>query len=184
MELTTNRFLLRDFNDTDIAAFAAYHNDPRSQEFHGTEQTKPEELIDLFRAWTAAKPRLNYQLAIIRRSEPQTLVGCCGLRCADAEPGTAELGVEFAPEYWGRYGYAIEVMRELVEFGFATLELQTIYGNSVNANSRLARLVSSFGAIAVTRPTPAWMSARGWTQVEWRITRKQWESGRLTKRSR
>ena len=187
MELATKRFLLRDFNDADTAAFEAYHNDPRSQEFYGAEQTKPEharELIGLFKAWAAAQPRLNYQLAIIQRSGPQVLVGCCGVRCAGSEPGTAELGIELAPEYWGRYAYAIEVMRALVEFGFGTLELQTIYGGTVSANSRVARLVSSFGATAIARPTPAWMSSRGWTQVEWRITRSQWERGRLPRRSR
>lgn len=186
MELATKRFILRDFNDADTAAFESYHNDPRSQEFYGAEQTRPEharELIQLFRLWAAAQPRLNYQLAIIQRNGSQALVGCCGVRCAGSEPGTAELGIELAPEYWGRYAYATEVMRALVEFGFGTLELQTIYGGTVSANSRVARLVSSFGATAVIRPTPAWMSNRGWTQVEWRITRPQWESGRLTRRS-
>lgn len=186
VELTTKRFVLRDFSDADSAAFESYHNDPRSQEFYGAEQTKPEharELIHLFKAWAAAQPRLNYQLAIIQRSGPQALVGCCGVRCAGSEPGTAELGIELAPEYWGRYAYAIEVMRALLEFGFGTLELHTIYGSTVSANSRVARLVSAFGATAVTRPTLDWMSCKGWTQVEWRITRQQWESGRLTRRS-
>lgn len=185
MELTTKRFLLRDFRDADIAAFEAYHSDPRSQEFYGAEEAKPEharELVRLFKAWAAAQPRLNYQLAVIQRSAPGSLVGCCGVRCAGSEQGTAELGIELAPEYWGRYGYAIEVMRSLVEFGFGTLELQTIYGGTVSANSRVTRLVSSFGATAITRPTPAWMLSRGWTQVEWRITRVQWERGRLTSR--
>jgi ribosomal-protein-alanine N-acetyltransferase len=186
VELTTKRFSLRDFDDADTAAFEAYHNDPRSQEFYGAEQTRPEharELIRLFTSWAAAQPRVNYQLAIIHRSGSKALIGCCGIRCTGSETGTAELGIELAPEYWGRYAYAIEVMQALVEFGFDTLGLQAIYGGTVSANARIARLVSAFGATAVTRPTPAWMSDRGWTQVEWRITRPQWESGRLTRRS-
>jgi ribosomal-protein-alanine N-acetyltransferase len=121
------------------------------------------ELIQLFRFWAAARPRLNYQLAIIQRNDPQALVGCCGVRCADSEPGTAELGIELALEYWGRYAYATEVLRGLVELGFGTLELQAIYGGTVSANTRVARLVSSFGATAVVRPT--------------------WEGGRLARRS-
>lgn len=183
MELATKRFLLRDFNDADTAAFEAYHNDPRSQKFYGAEQRKPghaRELIALFGAWAVAEPRLNYQLAIIQRSAPHALVGCCGVRCAGLEPGTAELGIELAPEYWGRYAYATEVIRAMVEFGFGTLDLQTIYGGTVSANSRVARLMSSMGATAVIRPTPAWMTRKGWTQIEWRITRSQWESDRLT----
>lgn len=186
MKLATKRFLLRDFVDADAAAFEAYHNDPRSHEFYSIEQARPQhalELINLFRAWAAAQPRVNYQLAIVRRGEPELLIGCCGVRCADSPPDTAELGIELAPDYWGRYGYAIEVMRALVEFSFRTLGLRAIYGATVDANFRVARLLTSFGATAVPRVTPDWMSSRGWIQIEWQFTRQQWENGRLTRRS-
>lgn len=185
MEIVTSRFLLRDFVDEDSRAFAAYHADPRSLDLYGEEQAKPghaDELIALFKSWAAESPRQNYQLTVIRRKEPQVLLGCCGLRRAGSAAGTAELGIELAPQYWGRYGYAIEVMRALVDFGFGSLELKEIYGATVSANSRIARLATAFGAVAVPRPTPAWMLARGWYQVEWRVTRKQWESGRLGRR--
>lgn len=183
MEIVTSRFLLRDFVEEDSPAFTSYHADPRSVELYGEEQAKPghaHELIALFKSWAEERPRRNYQLAIIQRKEPQLLLGCCGLRCAGSEAGKAELGIELAPQYWGRYGYAIEVMRALVEFGFGSLELNEIYGTTVSVNARIARLASSFGAVAITRPTPAWMLAKGWSQVEWQVTREQWESGRLT----
>lgn len=148
MEITTRRFLLRDFVADDAPVFEAYHADPRSVEFYGVEETKPDhakELIELFKTWAAELPRVNYQLAIIRRDETQTLVGCCGLRSADSESGKAELGIELAPAYWGRYGYAVEAMGALVEFDFAELGLQEIYGDTVSTNSRIVRLVESFG---------------------------------------
>ncbi len=183
VELETKRFLLRDFTDTDTAAFEAYHSDPRFQEFYGPEETKPDharQLISLFKAWATAQPRLNYQLAIIQRSGARVLVGCGGLRCADAEPGSAELGIELAPEYWGRHAYAIEVIRSLVGYGFDTLGLCVIFGRTVDSNSRIGRLARAFGATAITQPTPIWMSSRGWTQIEWRITKQHWENGHLT----
>ncbi|QEA39637.1 GNAT family N-acetyltransferase [Pistricoccus aurantiacus] len=178
MQLTTNRFLLRDFVDADLPAFAAYHADPRSTELYGPDETNPvlaAELIELFRTWAFETPRLNYQLAIIRRGG--TLVGCCGLRGKGAEPGRAELGVELAPEYWGRYGYALEVMKRLANFGFSDLELTEIYGSTVSANAKVARLAGSLGAVSVERPTPDWMVARGWRQIEWQISREQWQAG-------
>jgi ribosomal-protein-alanine N-acetyltransferase len=183
VEILTNRFLLRDFEGKDAPEFEAYHADPRSMEFYGAEQAKPghaKELFELFNSWAEQRPRLNYQLAIVRNEKPRTLIGCCGLRQAGSQPGMAELGIELAPEYWGRYKYAVEVMIALVEFGFDELELQEIYGSTVSANSRVARLVESFGATAVIQPTPAWMSRRGWRKVEWHVSRGQWESGRLT----
>jgi len=182
MEIKTKRFLLRDFVPEDEAAFEAYHADPRSLEFYEAGEATPrhaKELLQLFNTWATERPRRNYQLAIIRREEAQTLYGCCGLRSAGSEPGKAELGIELAPGYWGRFGYAIEVLRALVEFGFRDLKLREIYGSTVSANARIARLVSSFGAVAAARPTPAWMADRGWSQIEWLVTRGQWESGRL-----
>lgn len=184
MEVTTRRFLLRDFEPRDTRAFEAYHADPRSAEFYGDEQRRPghaRELLELFRGWAAEEPRLNYQLAIVRRDTEQTLVGCCGLRRAGAGPGRAELGVELAPDYWGRYRYAIEVMLALVDVGFSDMELREIYGGTVSANSRIARLAESFGATAVVRPGPEWMAAQGWHQVEWQVTREQWQARRGAK---
>jgi [ribosomal protein S5]-alanine N-acetyltransferase len=185
MEIVTKRFLLRDFIEDDAPAFEAYHADPRSLEFYGTDAAKPghaRELLAIFKNWTSEHPRRNYQLAIIQRHAPHRLVGCCGLRGADSEAHRAELGIELAPNYWGRYGYAIEVMRALAEFGFGRLGLQEIYGGTVSANARIARLVSAFGAVAIARPTPAWMAARGWSHIEWQITRAQWQSDRLIRR--
>lgn len=185
MEILTKRFLLRDFVAEDAPVFEAYHTDPRVLEYYGAEQAKPghaKELLTLFKAWAAERPRLNYQLAIVRRGEAQILIGCCGLRTAGSEPGRAELGIELVPECWGRYRYAIEVMQALVEFGFGKLGLQEIYGSTASANSRIARLVESFGATAIARPASAWMAANGWSQIEWRVTRLQWKRSRLTRR--
>jgi RimJ/RimL family protein N-acetyltransferase len=181
MEILTKRFLLRDFREEDAAGFQEYHADPRSLEW--VEEAKPghaQQLLETFKNWATEKPRRNYQFAIIQRQGSQLLVGCCGLRTADSEASKAEFGIELAPEFWGRYGYAVEIMRALGDFGFGHLKLRNIYGGTVSANARVARLASSFGAVATTRPTPAWMAVRGWSQVEWHVTREQWETGRLT----
>lgn len=178
MRLTTKRFVLRDFVADDLPAFEEYHADPRSSELYGPERDNPQlaaELVQLFMAWAVEEPRLNYQFAVARRDGP--LIGCGGLRMRDAGPGSAELGVELAPAYWGRYGYATEIMKCLVDFGFDDLGLTRIFGSTVSANARIARLVSAFGAVSVERSTPAWMVAKGWRQIEWRIDREQWLAG-------
>lgn len=96
--------------------------------------------------------------------------------------GDAELGIELAPQYWGRYAYAIEVAVALCEFGFGDLGLERIYSGTVSANARIARLARWFGAVmAKTNAGPAWMQDRRWSQIEWQITRVQWEGARLTR---
>ncbi len=178
MELVTRRFLLRDFTDAERPAFIAYHADPRYLALAGPDEADPqhsERLLLTFSDWTSERPRRNYQLAILQRHEPHVLVGCCGLRGAGCERGKAELGIELAPTYWARHGYAIEVGRALLGFGFGDLGLQEIYGVTVDANARISRLAEWFGAeVVATRVGAAWMSPRGWNETEWRITRDHW----------
>ena len=180
MEVTTARFLLREFVEADRPAFLAYHADPRNVAFYGPDEARPEHaghLFETFQAWASERPRLNYQLAIVHRQEPQALVGCCGLRGAGRPAGEAELGLELAPDFWGRHGYAVEVGRALVDFGFGELMLDVISGSTVSGNVRIARMAEWFGAeVVATLPGPSWMSARDWSEVHWRIARERWEA--------
>jgi [ribosomal protein S5]-alanine N-acetyltransferase len=186
MELLTSRFLLRDFMASDRAPFLAYQEDPRYLELHGAEEAAPshaEALFEAFQHWGSERPRRNYQLAVARRHEPMSLVGCCGLRMHGCGQGRAELGVELAPDYWGRYAYALEISRALLDFGFDQLGLIEIFGITANSNDRVARLATWFGAtVTAHRPGPLWMTACGWTEVEWQITRQDWEQVAGTRR--
>lgn len=178
MEVATARFLLRDFVEADQPVFLAYQADSRNMAFYGPNDARPEHaahLFETFQAWASERPRLNYQFAIVQQQKPHALVGCCGLRRAGCEAGEAELGLELAPDYWGRHGYAIEVGRALFEFGFGELKLDVISGTTVSANQRIARVAEWFGAeVVAIRPGASWMCDRGWSEVQWRIAREQW----------
>ena len=180
MRLSTNRFVLRDFVEADIPAFVDYHRDPRFRELYGPGENTPEhasELIELFMTWASEAPRTKFQLAIIHQDG--SLVGCCGLRLHEAGADNAEFGIELAPVFWGRFAYAVEPMARLLEFGFGELGLAQISGITVSANARIARLASAFGAASTVIETPAWMSARGWQQLEWRIRGRDWRQSRF-----
>src|SRR5690606_41676808 len=132
MQLSSKRFLLRDFDEADSAAFVAYHADARLRELYGPGENTPEhavEQLQLFQAWAAERPRPNYQFAVLRQAGD--LVGCAGLRMQNAEPGSAELGMELAPSCWGRFGYAIEIMNCLADCGFSQFGLTRIFGSTV-----------------------------------------------------
>lgn len=178
MEIVTRRFLLRDFVESDRLLFLNYQADPRTLTFYEPKEFSPEHaahLFEMFQTWAADRPRLNYQLAIVHRQEPYALVGCCGLRGLDCAAGEMELGIELAPNYWGLYAYAIEVGRALLDFGFRELKLDAISGSTVSANTRIARLAEWIGAeVVVIRSGTSWMTNRGWSEVEWLLTRERW----------
>lgn len=185
MEIVTKRFLLRDFALGDEPAFLAYHAEPQYAEFCSPEEVTPEfihALFQRFRQWTTEVPRRNYQFAIIDRRNLE-LIGCGGLRQHDCDSEQAELGIELAPQFWGRYAYAIEIGKALIDFGFRDLGLKEIIGISVSANLRVSRLAKRYGFLAVgTRPSSAWMRMRGWSQIEWQLTRESWERLLLLKK--
>jgi RimJ/RimL family protein N-acetyltransferase len=177
MEIKTRRFVLRDFREEDRHAFGAYQTDPRYLEVSGPEVSDPGHalgLLQTFKVWASELPRRNHQLAIIEKKS-QELIGSCGLRSAGCNHGSAVLGIELAPKYWGSYGYAIEVACALLAFGFNRLGLQEIYGVTTSGNAPVVRLANWFEAEATAiAPGPAWMEVRGWSQVRWRITVEQW----------
>jgi RimJ/RimL family protein N-acetyltransferase len=185
MEIKTARFLLRDFVDDDVSAFEKHHLDARFLEHRAEAESCPghaTELVQRFQAWASEIPRRNFQLAVTKRNNGSLLVGCAGLRSADAPEGTAEFGMDLASRYWGSFGYAAEVLASLVSFGFESLELHLIFGKTVSANSRVGPLAQACGARSVECDTPTWMSERGWYQLEWQLTPTGWQNSLLARR--
>ena len=163
-ELSTRRLVLRDFTLEDEAAFIAYRADP----------AEGRELVARFATWRHAVPRLNVQVAVCRRDEAATLIGCCGLRREGLADGTAEFGLELAPVWQGRYRYAMEITEALLAHSFDTLGLDEILSNTTEDNVRVHRLARWYGATS---------TSNGDGKVCWRFGREAWRRamhGRLS----
>lgn len=177
MFIQTARLVLRDFLPSDCQAFVAYQSDARYRRLYdisnGGDQ-RARELFDLFLSWQQEVPRQNLQIGIFERDSGR-LCGCAGLRKAGAAEGTAVLGIELTPDDWGRYRLAIEVAAVLINHGFGALGLHRIVGDTASGNKRVEKLARWFGAeVVAQRPGPKWMAARGWSEVDWALTREGW----------
>jgi RimJ/RimL family protein N-acetyltransferase len=180
MRITTRRLLLREYTPDDLPELLAYQGDARAREFYGPHEASPDrvrELLDTFIRWAAERPRAHYQLAITRSGGGGSpLIGSGGLREIGVRAGQAELGLELAPEWWGQ-GYATEAARALLDFGFRELGLSAVRGITVTANTRITAVVRKLGFRPVgTQDGPAWMRERGWSETEWRLTRRDWDA--------
>lgn len=181
MLIHTPRFALRDFLETDRAAFISYQMDPRYlrlYDFGSSDDQRAQNLFDLFVSWQKDDPRQNFQMGVFERGDGR-LCGCAGLRKAERDDGSAVLGIELAPDDWGRYRLAIEVVSALLEHGFFNLNLHTIVGGAASGNRRVERLARWFGAnIIGQRAGPKWMEARGWQEVDWALARGDWATSK------
>lgn len=185
MHIGTPRFFLRDFSEADRRPFIGYQMDPRYHDLYDlsdVDSARASALFDLFAEWRQQRPRLNYQVGIFDRTTLH-LCGCAGLRRAGQPERAAALGLELSPGNWGRFGMAVECAGALLEYGFSTLDLETIIGSTASGNARVEALALWFGAtIADRRDGPAWMKARGWNEVDWALSRAAWEGSPGRKR--
>lgn len=185
MLIHTPRLALRDFLETDRAAFISYQMDSRYRrlyDFGSSDDQRAQQLFDRFIAWQNDDPRQNFQLGVFERGDGR-LCGCAGLRKAERHDGSAVFGIELAPDDWGRYRLAIEVVSALLEHGFFNLDLHTIVGDTASGNKRVDRLARWFGAnIIGQRAGPEWMAARGWQVVDWALARDDWAKSKQRQR--
>jgi [ribosomal protein S5]-alanine N-acetyltransferase len=176
MQLTGQRILLREFSNSDVAALAAIHADPRALRYYAPEVGTLEHtqmLVDMFVQWANENPRDNFQLAIVDR-ESDALVGSCGVRSKGCVSGRAEFGIGIGSAWWGK-GIAQEAARIILGFGFSELDLNEVYGVTVSANTAVSKFVQRLGFTpGMTRPGEAWMKERNWSASEWVITRETW----------
>ena len=169
-------FVLRDFAEADRPSFIAYQTDPRYRRLYdlGEDDQCAHRLFDLFLTWQSTIPRRNYQVGIFLRDRDR-LCGCAGLRASESAPHSAAFGIEFAPDDWGRYRLALDASATLLDYAFDQLHLDTVTGSTASGNKRVEKLARWFGAqIKEQRVGPAWMTARGWKEVDWTLTREDW----------
>lgn len=170
-------FELRDFAEGDRAAFLSCQMDPgylALYDFDAADADRADRLFDLFLKWQSEDPRANFQLGLFERSGGG-LCGNAGLRRSGADE--AVLGIELCPDHWGRFRLALDVSATLVEFGFGSLGLRRITGDTSSGNSRVEKLARRFGAkISERRPGPQWMRERGWDEVTWELTRDDYRA--------
>jgi RimJ/RimL family protein N-acetyltransferase len=146
MNLTTDRLILREFDESDWPAVLAYQSDPRYlRYYHWTEQTPEgaQEFVAMFLAQQQQQPRLKFQLALVLKETGQ-LIGNCGIRLKEAETHEADIGYELSPEHWGR-GYATEAAQTIVHFGFTELRLHRIWSWCIAENTASARVLQKLG---------------------------------------
>ena len=146
MQLTTQRLVLREFDERDYLAMLAYQSDPRYLEYYPWTERQPEDvrqLLQSFFDWQWAQPRHKYQLAITLKPHHE-LIGSCGIRLDSPTARQGDLGFELSPEHWAQ-GYGTEAARAVIQFGFAGLRLHRIWSWCIAENHRSVRVLEKLG---------------------------------------
>ena len=144
MELRTERLVLREFRLDDEVAVHQYGSDEEVTRYLTWGPNSPADTAAYLKKVlreAAREPRTSFTLAVATLDDE--LIGVANLATTDTQ-STAELGYVLARDQWG-HGYATEVARRLIVFGFNELGLRRITATCHPDNFASARVLEKAG---------------------------------------
>ncbi|MDO9324372.1 MAG: GNAT family protein, partial [Methanoregula sp.] len=165
--LTTERLVLEDMNGQDIARLQELARNSRVMRYVLIWLENDEQTAGFVQhAIEAAQQedRMDYLLAI-RIPGSGEFAGFVMLEIDPEQKSTAEVGYILLPEYW-KCGYASEILRALLSFGFGKLSLHRVYGKCDELNLASAHVLEKCGL-----QYEGTLREHVWLRDHWRSTR-------------
>lgn len=145
-QLQTKRLILREWQDSDIPAFAAMGQDPRVMEFFprliGEEESR--DYVTSFRQHFAEN---GFGLFAVELKENHQFIGFVGLARVPFETHftpAIEIGWRLASQHFNK-GYATEAAREVLRFAFEELQLNEIVSFTTLTNKPSQKVMAKIG---------------------------------------
>ena len=147
MHLTTDRLLLHELTWADLDDVHTLNSYPEVAKFNTIGIPKDrgitrEVMWGAVEDW-AKNPRTQYAWTI-RTQEDDVFIGEAGMSLYTPRYRRSDIFYNLVPAYWGR-GYATEVARALVQFGFDTLHLHRIEAGAATENIASVRVLEKIG---------------------------------------
>jgi RimJ/RimL family protein N-acetyltransferase len=142
----TERLLLRPFEASDLAPFAALNVHPRVVETLGTTPTRAESDAMVER-YDAELAREGWGFWAVEVVDGAPFIGMVGLhRLAPALPFApgVEAGWRLDPDFWG-HGYATEAAAAALQYGFSACGLAEIVAFTAAVNRRSHAVMERIG---------------------------------------
>jgi [ribosomal protein S5]-alanine N-acetyltransferase len=144
--LATERLMLEDMNSQDLADMQRLARDRNVMRYVLIWLENDEQVAGFVQHAideAARAGRRDYELAI-RIPGTREFAGFAMLDIGPGQPTTAEVGCILLPDYW-KNGYASEILRALMVFGFETLSLHRVYGKCDDLNVASAHVLEKGG---------------------------------------
>jgi RimJ/RimL family protein N-acetyltransferase len=134
--IETERLYLRNFQDTDFAAVHEYGSLPDFSQYElWGPNTEPHSRAFITESIAKALhiPRYQYQMAIILKTTDE-LIGGANIELESENSRVAHIGYAVNPRFQNN-GYATEISKALIKFGFVELNLAVIYATCDTRNA-------------------------------------------------
>jgi RimJ/RimL family protein N-acetyltransferase len=184
--LTTQRMLIRQFNEADAGWLAALHGDPAVMRYIDDGQPVPPavvadttlpgilddylELPDGMGCFAAAEKYSGAPLGWFGLGPPSS----AGLNRQASD--TAEVGYRLFPAAWG-CGYATEGAKAMIRQAFTALDVEQVVATTMTVNIGSRRVMQKAGLSLVRTffvPWPSYLDGAEHGDVEYAISRRDW----------
>lgn len=176
MTLTTDRLTLREIVASDWEEIFKMQNHPEYRKFNPWEdqdETKVKILVDRFLGWQQEDPRKNYQFVIANNEN--NFVGSAGIHSVHLKHRDAEFGIRLCPSSWGN-GFATEVGRRMLNFGFNDLGLHRIAVETIADNLPAIDLCNRLGMKYEGRfREHKWRNGKWYDSLRFAIIDHEWQ---------
>ena len=145
--LTTERLILRNWQERDRELFHLINSDDQVMEFFPMRRNRAEAdpLMDMLAQGITAN---GFGLAAVEIAATGEVAGFAGLHITKglpvAEDGVIEIGWRLAPQFWGK-GYVTEAALRWLDYGFEDLGLDRIISFAVADNHRSTAVMRRIG---------------------------------------
>lgn len=175
--IETERLILRDWREADIAPFLEHTNTPAVMRWLGgvlPEKKAKERLRERMMRWQEER---GFTFWVVERKKDRELLGFCGLKLADDEGsgvfGDHEIGWRLREDCWGQ-GYAKEAAAATLDFAFDRLRAPHVVALTVIGNEPSWGLMERLG---MTRRPDLDYEGPEWAEtpvIVYRIERREW----------
>lgn len=144
--IETERLILREWRDNDVAPLLEICRDPRVMEFLGPLQTE-EDIRTAIARQREHQERLGHCYWVIERKSDSEMLGFCGIQSGpEGTPlaGQPDIGWRLAYSHWGN-GYAREAATASLDWGFEILPDDDIWAITTPGNIRSWGLMERLG---------------------------------------
>jgi ribosomal-protein-alanine N-acetyltransferase len=178
--LETERLSLGEFTAADETAIHSYGSDSEVTRFTSWGPNTPEMTHAVLHSWLEDQknwPRGSIALGVELKSESR-LIGGTGFAQIDNETGTGTFGYVLHKDYWGR-GFATEITRAVLQFGFEQLNLHRIVAECFAENRPSFHVLEKSGLRREGLFRKAIQKRGDWHDLYlYSIFREEWTSGR------
>ncbi|MGE7916079.1 GNAT family N-acetyltransferase [Lysinibacillus xylanilyticus] len=174
--LKGRRVILREMEEKDWIDVHTYASQPivcQYQPWGPNSEKESQDFVKQVILDTTKNPRSRFVFAII---EKKMLIGAGEINIRDFTNREGEIGYIVNPEYWGM-GYATEVSKLLIEFGFETLNLHRIFATCDPRNVGSSKVLEKIGMTKEGRIREDLLLKDGWRDsLLYSILEQEWIS--------